>query len=74
MSNEESVRRESEIAEVKNVPSWVACFNEIGVFVEELAGMTSEPSQHVGDHARGGLDRLSDLAEPSALAAAKQAG
>ena len=40
MSNEDFVRRAYEIAEVKDIPAWIACFNPDGVFVDEsVAGL-----------------------------------
>jgi ketosteroid isomerase-like protein len=40
MSNEEFVRRAYEIAEVKDIPGWIACFHPDGVFVDESVGVT----------------------------------
>jgi hypothetical protein len=40
MSNEEFVRRAYEMAEVKDIPGWIACFNADGVFVDESVGVT----------------------------------
>ena len=38
MTNEEFVRQAYAVAEVKDLPSWVACFNPDGVFVDESVG------------------------------------
>jgi ketosteroid isomerase-like protein len=40
MNNEAFVRRAYEIAEAKDIPGWVDCFNPDGVFVDESVGMT----------------------------------
>src|SRR4051794_3200735 len=40
MSNEAFVRRAYELAEVKDIPGWIACFNPDGVFVDESVGVT----------------------------------
>lgn len=40
MTNEEFVRRAYEIAEVKDIPAWLACFTTDGVFVDESVGVT----------------------------------
>lgn len=39
MTNEEFVRRAYEIAEVKDIPGWIDCFNPDGVFVDESVGV-----------------------------------
>ena len=40
MNNEKFVRRAYEIAEVKDIPGWIACFNADGMFVDESVGVT----------------------------------
>ncbi len=40
MTNEEFVRQAYAVAEVKDIPAWVACFNPDGVFVDESVGVT----------------------------------
>jgi len=40
MKNEDFVRHAYELAEVKDIPAWIACFNSDGVFVDESVGMT----------------------------------
>jgi ketosteroid isomerase-like protein len=40
MSNEDFVRRAYEIAEEKDIPAWIACFNPDAVFIDESVGMT----------------------------------
>jgi ketosteroid isomerase-like protein len=48
MSNEEFVRRAYEIAEVKDIPGWIGCFNPDGVFVDESVGITYTGPDEVG--------------------------
>jgi ketosteroid isomerase-like protein len=46
MTNEEFVRQAYDIAEVKDIPGWIACFNPDGVFVDQSVGITySGPSE-----------------------------
>jgi ketosteroid isomerase-like protein len=46
MTNEEFVRQAYEIAEVKDIPGWIACFNPDGVFVDQSVRITySGPSE-----------------------------
>jgi ketosteroid isomerase-like protein len=40
MSNEAFVRRAYEIAEERDIPVWITCFNPDGVFIDESVGMT----------------------------------
>ena len=40
MSNEEFVRRAYDIAEVKDIPGWIDCFNPDGVFIDNSVGIT----------------------------------
>jgi ketosteroid isomerase-like protein len=40
MTNEEFVRQAYAFAEVKDLTSWVSCFNPDGVFVDESVGVT----------------------------------
>ena len=40
MTNEEFVRQAYAIAEVRDIPAWVDCFNPDGVFVDESVGVT----------------------------------
>jgi ketosteroid isomerase-like protein len=40
MRNEDFVRHAYELAEVMDIPAWIACFNSDGVFVDESVGMT----------------------------------
>jgi ketosteroid isomerase-like protein len=40
MSNEDFVRRAYDIAEVKDIPGWIACFNPDGVFIDNSVGIT----------------------------------
>jgi ketosteroid isomerase-like protein len=48
MTNEAFVRYAYAIAEVKDVPSWIACFNPDGVFVDESVGVTYRGPSEVG--------------------------
>jgi hypothetical protein len=48
MTNEEFVRQAYAVAEVKDVPAWVACFNPDGVFVDESVGITYRGPNEVG--------------------------
>ena len=48
MTNEEFVRQAYAFAEVKDVKSWVACFNADGVFVDESVGVTYRGPSEVG--------------------------
>jgi ketosteroid isomerase-like protein len=40
MKNEEFVRRAYEVAEARDIPAWIDCFNADGVFVDQSVGMT----------------------------------
>jgi hypothetical protein len=40
MNNEEFVRHAYEVAEVKDIPGWIACFNPDGVFTDNSVGIT----------------------------------
>ena len=40
MGNEDFVRRAYDIAEVKDIPGWIACFNPDGVFIDNSVGIT----------------------------------
>jgi ketosteroid isomerase-like protein len=51
MSNEEFVRRAYEIAEVRDIPGWIACFNADGVFVDESVGVTYPAALSSGSRA-----------------------
>jgi len=48
MTNEEFVRQVYAIAEVKDLTSWVACFNADGAFVDESVGVTYRGPTEVG--------------------------
>ncbi len=48
MTNEEFVRQAYALAEVKDLPAWVACFNPDGVFVDESVGVTYRGPDEVG--------------------------
>ena len=48
MTNEEFVRQAYAIAEVKDIPAWVDCFNPDGVFVDESVGVTYRGPSEVG--------------------------
>jgi ketosteroid isomerase-like protein len=40
MNNEQFVRHAYEVAEVKDIPGWIACFNPDGVFTDNSVGIT----------------------------------
>jgi hypothetical protein len=40
MTNEQFVRQAYAIAEVRDIPAWVDCFNPDGVFVDESVGVS----------------------------------
>jgi SnoaL-like domain len=40
MTNEDFVRRTYDVAEVKDIPGWIACFNPDGVFIDNSVGIT----------------------------------
>jgi ketosteroid isomerase-like protein len=65
MNNEEFVRRAYEIAEVKDIPGWIACFNQDGVFVDESIGVTysgpSEVAKPVENYGRAFSDMHREL-------------
>jgi ketosteroid isomerase-like protein len=48
MTNEEFVRNAYAVAEVKDIPSWVACFTTDGVFVDESVAVTYRGPSEVG--------------------------
>jgi ketosteroid isomerase-like protein len=48
MTNEEFVRHAYAVAEVKDIPSWVACFTPDGVFVDESVAVTYRGPSEVG--------------------------
>jgi ketosteroid isomerase-like protein len=67
MNNEEFVRRAYEIAEVKDIPGWIACFNPDGIFVDESVGMTyhapNEVAKPVENYGRAFSDMHRELYE-----------
>ena len=48
MTSEEFVRQAYGVAEAKDIPAWVACFNPDGVFVDMSVGMTYRGPSEVG--------------------------
>jgi ketosteroid isomerase-like protein len=40
MSHEEFVRHAYDVAEVKDIPAWISCFNPDGVFTDNSVGIT----------------------------------
>jgi hypothetical protein len=40
MSNEDFVRHAYDLAEVRDIPGWIACFNLDGVFIDNSVGIT----------------------------------
>ena len=72
MDNEEFVRRAYEIAEVKDIPGWIACFNPDGVFVDESVGVTyrgpdevAKPVENYGRALSSDLDQWVGASNPS---------
>ena len=65
MSNEDFVRRAYEMAEVKDIPGWIACFNPDGVFVDESVGVTysgpNEVAKPVENYGRAFSDMHREL-------------
>ena len=61
MTNEEFVRQAYAIAEVKDLPGWVACFNPDGVFVDESVGVTYRGPSEVGNPSRITARRSLDM-------------
>jgi ketosteroid isomerase-like protein len=65
MSHEDFVRRAYEIAEVKDIPAWIACFNPDGVFVDESVGVTfnapNEVAKPVENYGRAFSDMHREL-------------
>jgi len=48
VTNEEFVREAYALAERKDIPGWIACFNPDGVFVDESVGVTYSGPNEVG--------------------------
>ena len=46
--NENAIRAAYQIAEVQDVPGWVACFTKDGTFTDESAGITYRGPKEVG--------------------------
>jgi ketosteroid isomerase-like protein len=46
--NEKSVRNAYHVAEMKDVPGWVACFTEDGIFIDESIGVTYRGPKELG--------------------------
>jgi hypothetical protein len=67
MSNEDFVRRAYEIAEVKDIPGWIACFNPDGVFVDQSVGVRytgpDEVAKPVENYGRAFSDMHRELYE-----------
>jgi ketosteroid isomerase-like protein len=65
MSNEDFVRRAYELAEMKDIPGWIACFNPDGVFVDESVGVTynapNEVAKPVENYGRAFSDMHREL-------------
>lgn len=50
MSKEEFVRRAYAVAEAKDIPAWIACFNPDGIFVDESVGVTYSGPTEVANY------------------------
>jgi ketosteroid isomerase-like protein len=61
MTNEEFVRQAYAVAEVKDLPAWVACFNPDGVFVDESVGVTYRGPGEVGKPVENYGSAFSDM-------------
>jgi ketosteroid isomerase-like protein len=48
MNNERIIRNAYHMAEIKNVPGWVACFTEDGTFTDESIGVTYRGPNELG--------------------------
>jgi SnoaL-like domain len=46
--NEKSIRNAYQRAEMKDVPGWVACFTEDGIFIDESIGVTYRGPKELG--------------------------
>jgi ketosteroid isomerase-like protein len=46
--NEKFIREAYRLAEIKDIPGWVACFNDEGTFTNEAAGITYRGPNEVG--------------------------
>jgi ketosteroid isomerase-like protein len=46
--NEKSVRNAYHVAEMKDVPGWVGCFTEDGIFIDESIGVTYRGPKELG--------------------------
>jgi SnoaL-like domain len=46
--NEKFIREAYRLAEIKDIPGWVACFNDDGTFTNEAAGITYRGPNEVG--------------------------
>jgi len=46
--NEKSVLNAYHVAEIKDVPGWVACFTEDGIFIDESIGVTYRGPKELG--------------------------
>jgi hypothetical protein len=48
MDNEQIIRRAYHLAEIKDIPGWVACFTEDGIFIDESIGVTYRGPKELG--------------------------
>jgi predicted ester cyclase len=48
MDNEQIIRRAYHLAEIKDIPGWVACFAEDGIFIDESIGVTYRGPKELG--------------------------
>src|SRR3989442_12291897 len=48
MTNEEFIRNAYHVAEIKDIPGWVACFTPDGTFTDESLGVTYRGPNELG--------------------------
>ena len=48
-ANEKAVRNAYHVAEMKDVPAWVACFTDDGVFTDESTNTTFKGEKQLGE-------------------------
>jgi len=48
-ANERAVRNAYHVAEMKDVPAWVACFTDDGVFIDESTNTTFKGEKQLGE-------------------------
>jgi ketosteroid isomerase-like protein len=48
MNNEQIIRNAYKVAEIKDIPGWVACFTEDGTFTDKSTGVTDRGPNELG--------------------------